>query len=96
MRPKWRHPVCKWSCAVVLLVAIGSLRAVDTAAKPGSVLDPLVELIGHVDDPAFRLDLLKGIYKAVQGRRRITMPRQKQKFLLLRKKQKTKQPIRKA
>lgn len=40
-----------------------------------SNLDPLVEVLGQVDDAAFQLDVLKGIHDAVKGRRKLTTPK---------------------
>ena len=48
----------------------GSLRAQDAEA-----LAALVGVIKEVDDPAFHLDILKGISAALKGQRNIKMPK---------------------
>jgi putative heme-binding domain-containing protein len=42
--------------------------------RGGSQLDPLVKLMGEVDDAGFQRDVLKGLFKALNGRRDVRMP----------------------
>ena len=55
--------------AIVLWLP-GQLRAQDVEA-----LDALVGVLKEVDDPAFHLDILKGISAALKGQRNIKMPK---------------------
>ncbi len=55
--------------AIVLWLP-GQLRAQDVEA-----LDALVGVLKEVDDPAFHLDILKGISAALKGQRNIKIPK---------------------
>src|SRR4051812_23327648 len=56
--------------AIVLCVLACGLRASAAESKP----DPLVELLGQVDDAAVQLDVLRGMQHALAGRRGVPMP----------------------
>ena len=52
-----------------------SVFAAAKDSKPAvSQLAPLVSLLGEVDDAEFQRDMLKGMFKALNGRRDVTMP----------------------
>ncbi len=44
------------------------------AEEPAGDLNPLVELLGEVDDAAFQLDLLRGMRQGLVGRRNVPLP----------------------
>ena len=46
-----------------------------TAAKAESNLDPVVELLGQIDDPAFHADLLKGMREGLAGQQNVPAPK---------------------
>ena len=60
-----------------LLVTLGlSLPTSAVKAQSGDeALDALVQVMGEVDDPAFQLDILKGMSEGLKGRRNMTMPK---------------------
>lgn len=58
---------------LVLLCAIWTLSYAQKDA-PDDALAPLVEVLRDSDDPAFQLDILKGMADALKGRRGIKMP----------------------
>lgn len=60
--------------AIVFSTAISQASAADHAGGKESNLSPLVRLLGQIDDADFQLDVLRGIYDAVKGRRSIAMP----------------------
>ncbi|MFQ5734113.1 MAG: c-type cytochrome [Planctomycetaceae bacterium] len=60
-----------FACVVVASISVGV--SADDAA-PASRLGPLVQLLAEVDDAPFQRDVLKGIHKALNGRRDVTMP----------------------
>jgi len=75
-----QHPPQFRSCTCVLIASV-MLFALDLrgaqgeeAAKPASGLESLVELLDQVDDPAFQLDLLRGMDDALNGQRQLKMP----------------------
>jgi putative heme-binding domain-containing protein len=67
----------------VLLAALASLgpgsrkdvsASTNDAKSADSQLVPLVKLLGEVDDAGFQRDVLKGLFKALNGRRDVRMP----------------------
>ena len=61
-------------CSLMASLAV-SLSVLGDAPAPTSPLEPLVALLARIDDPAVRRDLLRGMHKAIEGRRRVPMPR---------------------
>jgi putative heme-binding domain-containing protein len=61
-------------CAVVFSTVIIHASAADHTGGKVSNLSPLVRLLGQIDDADFQLDVLRGIYDAVKGRRSVAMP----------------------
>ena len=59
-------------CLVVSVSFSSSANAQKAEADEG--ITALVDLLGQVNDPAFHLDLLKGINEALKGRRKVVMP----------------------
>jgi putative heme-binding domain-containing protein len=71
------HKRCYRATAMALAIVAPCLDriAVASDAKPaGSQLAPLVKLLGEVDDAEFQRDVLKGMFKALNGRRDVMMP----------------------
>ena len=58
-----------------LLFAIVLLSPVQLRAQDAEALAALVGVLKEVDDPAFHLDILKGIAAALKGQRNIKMPK---------------------
>ena len=58
-----------------LLFAIVLLSPVQLRAQDAEALAALVGVLKEVDDPAFHLDILKGIAGALKGQRNIKMPK---------------------
>lgn len=58
-----------------LLLALLAVTVSAAEDEEPSNLDPLIEVLGQVDDAAFQLDVLKGIHDAVKGRRKLTTPK---------------------
>jgi putative heme-binding domain-containing protein len=56
------------------IVILGFAPVAGAESAPASGLSPLVNLLGQVDDPAFQLDVLTGMYESLEGRRDVTMP----------------------
>jgi len=64
-----------WAIAITAVVLIPSGRATAEGAKDDAPqLGPLVDLLGDVDDASFQRDVLKGLFKALNGRRDVKMP----------------------
>ena len=60
-------------CGFVLLLI--PWHAAADADRALSNLDPLVQLLAQVDDPAVQLDVLRGIHQSIEGRRTVTLPK---------------------
>ena len=61
---------------ILLLVALCvSVTSFAHAEESTDHLDPLVQLLGQVDDPQFQLDLLTGMIDGLKGRRSVPMPK---------------------
>jgi putative heme-binding domain-containing protein len=60
--------------AAVLVAARGGLPCRHATAQDDAVLQPLVELLAHSDDPALQRDVLRGMLEALRGRQRVPMP----------------------
>ena len=58
-----------------LLLALGLWFPVQLRAQDAEALAALVGVLKEVDDPAFHLDILKGIAAALKGQRNIKMPK---------------------
>ena len=58
-----------------LLLALGLWLPVSLRAQDAEALAALVGVLKEVDDPAFHLDILKGISAALKGQRNIKMPK---------------------
>ena len=58
-----------------LLLALGLWLPVSLRAQDAEALAALVGVLKEVDDPAFHLDILKGIAAALKGQRNIKMPK---------------------
>src|SRR5688572_26974694 len=56
-----------------LLAVISPARGEEVAGN--SNLDPLVQILASVDDPAVHRDLLRGISEALKGQRQVPMPK---------------------
>src|SRR5688572_16984931 len=56
-----------------LLAVISPARGDDAAGNAN--LDPLVQILSAVDDPAVHRDLLRGISEALKGQRQVPMPK---------------------
>jgi putative heme-binding domain-containing protein len=59
--------------SVLVAVAVAVGRGAEKAPGP-SALDPLVKVLVEAEDGQVRLDVLKGMYTALQGRRQVAMP----------------------
>ena len=59
---------------LVITVLIAPLRATDGAAPADEGVALLIDVLKTSDDPAFQLDILKGINAALEGRRRLQAP----------------------
>ena len=57
-----------------LLVAFALSLPTPLRAQDAAALAALVGVLKEVDDPAFHLDILKGISAALKGQRNIKMP----------------------
>ncbi|MBL4641856.1 MAG: hypothetical protein JKX86_08555, partial [Verrucomicrobiales bacterium] len=57
------------------MFAIVLLSPVQLRAQDAEALAALVGVLKEVDDPAFHLDILKGIAAALKGQRNIKMPK---------------------
>ncbi len=60
----------------ILAVLALTLNPTPTRAQAGDdALDALVQVLNEVDDPAFQLDILKGMGDGLKGRRNVPMPK---------------------
>lgn len=64
------------SLALAFALAMHSVDVCPALAQdaPDEGIAALVDLLGQVDDPAFHLDILKGVNEALKGRRQVAMP----------------------
>jgi len=58
-----------------LAILLTSLPGQVQAQSGDEALDALVQVLGDVDDPAFQLDILKGMSEGLKGRRNVAMPK---------------------
>ncbi len=64
-----------WSATLAAgLTLTSSLVAAADDSTDGPALGPMVQLIQRSDDPSFRLDLLEGMAKGLEGQRQVAMP----------------------
>jgi putative heme-binding domain-containing protein len=61
--------------ATLLLASFLSAPASVSAQGGGEALDALTQVLGEIDDPAFQLDILKGMGDGLKGRRNVPMPK---------------------
>ena len=56
------------------LAVVQATSQSSTAPKPAVSLAPLIRLLADSDDPTLQLDILRGMYDALRGRRQVVMP----------------------
>ncbi len=58
----------------LILCAALTCQSADERPNPASTITPLIRFLAESDDPAFQLDILRGMHEALQGRRQVKMP----------------------
>ena len=70
MHVAWRRPLAMFAAVAIVVTAASPSRADNEAIR----LDPLVDLLDQLDDPAVQFDLLTGMHAGLRGRKHVAMP----------------------